>query len=195
MKLVQSLIVLMAITSFSSTLLAGVFKCADDQGNTSYQSSPCAKESGAQKIDTRTGGVTDLSIEQKKKEAALNRTKQQKAEEQKMKALLAQRKKEAQEQSALNQQLIKANPKQYSAFAIPPYQTGKLSTLVSRFKDRLPEIEKYRRLAAQKALATAECGRVEVDELSNKSKPTLLVFSVDCSSAKTFYFNETELLK
>jgi len=36
---------------------------------------------------------------------------------------------------------------------------------------------------------------VEVDELSNKSKPTLLVFSVDCSSAKTFYFNETELLK
>jgi hypothetical protein len=68
-----------------------------------------------------------------------------------------------------------------------------MSAVVKHYETRLPEIEKFRRLAAKKALATGECVRVESDELSAKSSSEQLVFSVDCSSAKTFYFNEKEL--
>ena len=195
MKLVRLLVVLMAVSFFSTSIFAGVFKCKDENGKTAYQSAPCAEENEAHAIDVKTGGVTNLAIEKSKRAAALDLIKQQDAEKQKILKLVAIRKKDAAEQSALNQQLIKNNPKQYSAFAIPPYQTEKLTALVERYKDRLPEIEKFRRLAAQKALATGECNRVEVDELSVDSKPGQLVFSVDCSTAKTFNFNETELLK
>lgn len=195
MKSVRLLVVLMAVCFFSTSVFAGVFKCKDEYGKTAYQSAPCAEENEAHEIDVKTGGITNLAIEKGKRAAALELIKQQQAEKQKMLVLMATRKKEAAEQSALNQQLIKNNPKQYSAFAIPPYKIDKLSTLVERYKDRLPEIEKFRRLAAQKALATGECNRVEVDELSVNSKPGELVFSIDCSTAKNFKFNEAELLK
>ena len=189
------LLVIIAATLFSNTILAGVYKCTDTQGNTAYQSTPCAQHKKAVEIDIKTGGVKDLSLEKKQKELALVLKEQQKAKQQKKSELEAQRRIEAMEQSQINQQLIKNNPIQFSAFAIPPYNTDKLPELVKQYQTRLPEIEKFRRIAAQKALATGECKRVEADELSIKSTSDQLVFSVDCSSGRTFYFNETELIK
>jgi len=199
MKLVYSMSGLLVMALFSSHSFASVYKCTDKNGKTAYQSSPCAEEKTALKIDMKTGGSTNLTVrlkqqqEQQTKDIELK--KQQEAEHQQQLAKEAKRIKDSIEQSAINQQLIKDNPIQYSAFAIPPYQHDKLSSLIKSFEARLPEIEKFRRLAAQKALATGNCKRVESDELSIKSQINQLVFSIDCSTAKNFQFNETELAK
>jgi hypothetical protein len=64
---------------------------------------------------------------------------------------------------------------------------------VENFAARLPEIERFRRLAAEKALATDHCGRVEAVELNTKSTQDALVFLVDCSSGKKYYLTEQEI--
>ena len=195
MKLVQSIVVMLVATLFSGISYSGVYKCTDDQGNTAYQSSPCALENKALEIDIKTGGKTDISLQLKQKEQEQEDLKQQEAEQKKQVEQETQRKKDLAEQSEINQQLIKNNPIQFTAFAIPPYTLNKLPELVKKYEVRLPEIEKFRRFAAQKALSTGECKRVEAANLSVKSKPEQLVFSINCSTAKTFYFNEAELEK
>jgi len=199
MKLIQSIVVMVFTTFFSAACYSGVYKCTDDQGKTAYQSTPCAMEQQALQIDTKTGGQTDLSLKLKQKleqEQQLQEEQKQKKTEQKQKIEReAKRKIDLAEQSKRTQLLIKNNPIQYSAFAIPPYTIDKLPELVKKYETRLPEIEKFRRLAAQKALSTGECKRVEAVNLNIKSKHDQLVFSIDCSSAKTFFFNEIELIK
>ena len=185
------------LISFSSHSQAGVYKCIDGGGKTSYQAKPCADEKTSIEVNVKTGGLTDLGakLEKQEKEGELKKqqvVEQQEEAEEKI-AKDERRKKDAIEQSAINQQLVKDNPVQFSAFAIPPYRYGKLPSLVQSLETRLPEIERFRRVAAQKALETGQCGRVESDELSIKSKIDRLVFSVDCSSAKNFQFNESEL--
>jgi len=193
MKLVQVITIIVSAVLYSGHCFAGVFKCTDEWGKTSYQSEPCTKEKKAIEMDIKTGKQTDLADKEKKKALETDLKKQQEAIGQQLAEMKEQRKVDAAEQSALNQQLIKNNPIQYSAYAIPPYLTEKLSALVKQFEGRLPEIEKFRRLAALNALATGECERVEAGNLSERSKSDLLVFAVDCSSGKRFYFNETEL--
>lgn len=195
MKLIASIVVMLFTTLFTQNILAGVYKCTDNQGNTSYQSSPCADANKALEIDIKTGGSTDLAIQLKQQEQNRTLKQLQQAEQQKLKEQIAQRKKDAIEQSAINQQLIKDNSVQFSAFSIPPYEPDNLPDFVKLHEARLPEIEKFRRLAAKKALSTGNCIRVEDDQLSVKSQTGKLVFSVDCSSAKTFFYNEAELLK
>lgn len=192
MKLFRSVFVFVSMLCLSPSASAGVFKCTDVQGNTSYQAAPCAEENSAAEINIKTGGSVDLSNERSKQEEEL---KQQQDKINSDKELEETRVKEAKHQSALNQQLIQNNPIQFTAFSIPPYLPEKLSELVKPFEARLPEIEKFRRFAAQKALASGECKRVESDQLSIKSTLDVLVFSIDCSTAKTFTYNETELVK
>ncbi len=195
MKAVYSIASLFAIVLLPSHSVASVYKCTDSQGKTAYQSSPCAEENNALKIDIKTGQSIDLAVKIKQHQQELELKKQQELAQQQDLIKEIKRKKDSSAQSAINQQLIKNNPVQFTAFAIPPYHHDKLPPLVKAFEARLPEIEKFRRLAAQKALATGECNRVESDQLSVQSKADKLVFSVDCSSAKNFQFNETELLK
>ncbi len=172
---------------------AQVYKCTDGSGNTSYQSGPCDAEKKAFTIDIKTGSKVDLSekpnlLQQqqlKEQQQALEKQKQLQQEQQRRQAVSAEQ--------AITLALIQNNPGQFSIYSIPPYQIDKLPALVEQFKNRLPDIEKFRRLAAQKALATGQCGRVESDELNIRSKKTQLVFLVDCSSGQSFYFNETEL--
>jgi len=176
---------------------AGVYKCTDASGHTDYQSSPCAEEHKAVQMNTKTGGAVDLNAEAQQQAMTAEQKKQQElqkqAEEQARLEEITQRKKLAQAESELTQTLIKQNPLQFSAYAIPTYDPDKLSPLVKQFESRLPDIEKFRRLAAQKALATGKCQRVEADELNFKSKQDLLVFLVNCSSGASFHFDETEL--
>jgi len=193
MKLVFSTISLVAFTLFSTASVASVYKCTDAQGKTAYQSSPCEDEKNALKIDIKTGQSIDLTVRLKQQQNEIKLKQQQEIERQQSLAKEAKRIKNASEQSALNQQLIKNNPIQYTAFAIPPYRYDRLSDVVKPFEARLPEIERFRRIAAQKALETGECKRVESDQLSIKSQMEQLVFSIDCSTSKTFHFNETEL--
>ncbi len=185
------LIVLIAL--YSGFGHAQVYKCTDGSGNTSYQSSPCDAETKAFTIDIKTGSKVDLSQqpnplqkqELKKQQEALEKQKQLQQEQQRKQAVSAEQ--------AITLALIQNNPSQFSIYSIPPYQIDNLPALVEQFKNRLPDIEKFRRLAAQKALATGKCGRVESDELNIRSKKTQLVFLVDCSSGQSFYYNETEL--
>lgn len=176
---------------------AGVYKCTDASGHTDYQSSPCSEEHKAVQMNTKTGGSVDVSAQEQQQALSAEQQKQQElqkqAEEQAKLEEIAQRKRLAQAESELTQTLIKQNPQQFSAYAIPTYDPDKLPALVKQFESRLPDIEKFRRFAAQKALATGKCQRVEADELNLKSKQDLLVFLVNCSSGGSFYFNETEL--
>lgn len=195
MKLVQAVVVILATALFSSSAFARVYKCTDIEGGTQYQSSPCVKANKVSEINMQTGGLTDLAIVQQKQKLEDEIKKQQLADEQKKIKLEEKRIKNSKKQSRLNQQLIRNNPIRFSAFAIPPYVPNKLPDLVKEFEARLPEIEKFRRLAALKALASGNCTRVEADELSVKSKVDQLVFSVDCSSAKNFQYSESDLME
>jgi hypothetical protein len=176
---------------------AGVYKCTDANGRTDYQSSPCTDQHKAVQINTKTGSQVDLNEQEAVQAQALEQTKlqqsQQQAEEQARMEAIVQRKQLSRAQSELTQAMIKKQSMQFSAFAIPPYDPDKLSKLVSQYEERLPDIEKFRRLAAQKALATGQCQRVEADELNAKSTKEQLVFLINCSSGASYYFNESEL--
>lgn len=185
---------ILPIVLFSMSAQSAVFKCADEFGNIAYQAKPCADIVKAIEIDIKTGKETDLSQQQKIKDKQLAVEEQEKRTKQLELELEIKIKQNAAAESVINQQMIKNNPVQYSAYAIPPYVFDDLPAWIRAYQSRLPEIEKMRRVAASKALATGECVRVEAAQLAQKSNAQQLVYAVDCSSAKTFYFKETELI-
>lgn len=189
------IIILALSLSFESS--AGVYKCTDTNGRTNYQSAPCTEDHKAIEINTKTGNKVDLNDLEKQQLQNAEQQKQQQAEQQSLEeakiAAVTQRNQMSQAQSALTQALIKQNPTQFSAYAIPPYTPDKLPAHVKPFEDRLPDIEKFRRLAAQKALSTGQCQRVEADDLHGKSTKEQLVFLINCSSGAQYSFNESQL--
>ncbi|MCX7096583.1 MAG: DUF4124 domain-containing protein [Methylococcales bacterium] len=184
---------------FSIYASAGVYKCKDANGNTTYGSNPCEAGVDTVKIDVRTGSAIDLDKQareleaaEKAKEAALEKQKlDQEASIKKQQAINS----EAVIESGKNQLLIKTNPDKYSAYAIPPYSPDKLPELVKPHRARIAEIERLRRKAAETALASDQCKRVESVELHSNSSATTLVFYITCSSGKSFFFNDKELSK
>lgn len=184
---------------FSVHAAAGIYKCTDNAGNTKYLSHPCAEGDKNIEINLKTGSKTDLdekqSEEELKKKLEQAKTEQQKLEEQAQQKKHELLLKDAKQESEKNQFLIKNNPQQYSAFAIPPYAPDQLTALVKTHQDRLPDIERMRRQASEKALQSGQCARVESAELNNKSSKNALVFYIICSSGKNFYFSEQELAK
>jgi Domain of unknown function (DUF4124) len=182
---------------FSMQLSAGVYKCTDASGNKTYRSKPCAEGQNKVELNMKTGGSTDLN--QQENQQALSQQEQdaketqKKLEEQELIQKQAQLKQSAIDESAKNQFLIKNNPRKFSPFAIPPYKPEDLPPLVKLYQNRLPDIERMRRQAAERSLATGQCGRVESVELNQKSTKDALVILVDCSSAKKFYVAEQEL--
>lgn len=183
---------------FSMQLSAGVYKCTDASGKKIYRSVPCVEGQKKVELNVKTGSSTDLN--QQENQQALSQQEQEakdaqkKQEEEQAQQKLAQLKQNAMDESAKNQFLIKNNPQKFSAFAIPPYKYDDLSPLVKTYQSKLPDIERMRRQAAEKALATGQCGRVESVELSEKSTKDGLIILVDCSSAKKFYVSEQELV-
>ena len=184
---------------FSACAPAGIYKCTDANGNTEYRSSPCEKGDGNVELNIKAGTYTD--IDDKNNQQALTEKEQQEAlEKQKLEQEQSLKKqaninREAIIESAKNQFLIKNNPDKFSAYAIPPYVSEKLPDLVKPYQARLPEIERLRRQAAEKALATNRCIRVESVELNSISTKDALMFSINCSSGKSFHFKEQELMK
>lgn len=192
----KSLILTIALLG-TAVVQAGVFKCTDSTGKTVYRAHPCAPGQGNIQINVKTGTSTSLDdevvqsgLKGQEAQAKLDQEKLEQQMEEERQAKLMQA---ARDESAKNQFLIKNNPKKYSPFAIPPYNPEELPLLVKNFQDRLPEIEQLRRVASEKALTGNQCGRVEASELNIKSTDDALVFLVDCSSGKKFYYTEQEL--
>lgn len=180
---------------FSVCTFAGIYKCTDINGKTDYQSKPCDSEHKTIQINVKTGGSTDLTDQEKQKQDLAQKEQDEKLEQEQLTKKQAQLKQDAISESAKNQFLIKSNPEKFSAFSIPPYAPDHLPDLVGNYQSRLPDIERLRRQAAEKALASGQCTRVESSELHSKSTKKILVFSVDCSSGKNFQFNEQVLAK
>lgn len=180
---------------FSASTFAGIYKCTDVNGKTDYQSKPCAPEHKTIEINVKTGSTNDGLDKEKQQQALAKKEQDEKLEQEQLLKKQAQHKQDAKNASAKNQFLIKNNPEKFSAFSIPPYDPDQLSELVKSFYTRLPDIERLRGQAAEKALASGKCTRVEASELHSKSSKKSLVFSVDCSSGKNFQFTEQELAK
>jgi hypothetical protein len=184
---------------FSAYASAGIYKCTDANGNKEYRYNPCQTGHTNVEINVKTG--TSTNLDDKNNQQALAQKEQlaiqekQKLEQEQLLKKQANSNREAINESAKNQFLIKNNPAKFSAYAIPPYVPGKLTDLVKTYQDRLPEIERLRRQAAEKALVSNQCGRVESVELNSKSTKDNLLFLINCSSGKSFYFKEQELIK
>ncbi len=181
----------------STQLSAGVYKCIDTSGNKIYRSQPCAVDQSKAELNLKTGDSKDLDAIEKQKTLSEQEQAAKDAEkiQQEQEILKKQQdlKQSAINENAKNQFLVKNNPKTFSAFAIPPYNPDNLPPLIKKFENRLADIERMRREAAEKTLATGECGRVESVELNQKSTRDSLVILVDCSTSKKFYINEQEL--
>lgn len=192
------LILLILGSLFSACASAGIYKCTDANGNKEYRSSPCEKGHSNVEINIKTGASTNLDdinnqqdLAQKEQEAALEK---QKLEQEHLLQKQANTNQEAINESSKNQFLIKNNPDKFSAYAIPPYVPEKLPDLVKSYQTRLSEIERLRRQAAEKALASNQCIRVESVELHSKSTKDALMFLINCSSGKAFYLKEQDLI-
>ena len=179
--------------------VSGIYKCTDVSGNTEYRSTPCQIGRDNVELNIKTGTATNLDDKDKQqnlvqKEQQVEREKKRIEQEQLVKKQIDINL-EAMKESSKNQLLIKKNPDKFSAYAIPPYVSDKLPFLIKTYQFRLADIERLRRQAAEKALATDQCIRVESDELNSKSTKESLIFLINCSSGKSFYFNEQELIK
>ena len=163
-------IALLILGSLISTCTyAQIYKCTDANGKTNYQSKPCAPEDKTVQINLKTGGTVDVPDQEKQNKVLAQQALDEKIEQELVLKKEAQLKQDALIESAKNQFLIKNNPDKYSAFSIPPYDYEHLPELIKAFRNRLPDIERLRKVAAEKALATASCTRVEASELHSKS--------------------------
>lgn len=193
------LIILGCLLLSTSYAAKEVNKCISTAGKKEYTARPCNQGYSSSKLNINTGSATNEEDEQKqldlrkqKELAKIEEEKKTRAENQEKQDAVN---KEARIESEKNKTLIKENPKLYSPFAIPPYEPNNLSELVKKYQDRLAEIERMRRTAAEKALATGECERVESVELDAKSTKVLLTFLVNCSTGKSFFYTEADFLK
>jgi hypothetical protein len=178
---------------FSAHASAGVYKCTGADGKTAYQSKPCVEGQHNIELNVKTGGSTDLDEQQKQQQEQQKKIDQDKLEQDKLERDKLKQRQAAADESARNQFLIKNNPEKFSAYAIPPYQFDQLPDVVKYHQSRLPDIERFRRQAAERALASGQCDRVEASELNERSTQDALVFLINCSSGKNFYFTEQEL--
>jgi hypothetical protein len=185
-------IILLVLASLISTCtFAEIYKCTDADGKTDYQAKPCDPDYKALQINVKTGSLNDG--QEQEKQALAQKALDEKLEQEQLQKKQNKHKQDAISESAKNQFLIKNNPEKFSPFSIPPYNPDQLPAVAENFYSRLPDIEHLRRQAAEKALASGSCTRVESSELHSNSTRKTLVFSVDCSSGKNFRFNEQEL--
>lgn len=180
---------------FTAVAQAGVYKCINDSGKTVYKSTPCLEGQSKEELNLKTGVKVDLlekeQEEQKQKQQQQEHVKQTQQEESK----LEQIRQKAADENAKSQFLIKNHPEQFSSFAIPPYKFDNLPNFAVNLTEKLPEIERLRRTAAEKALATGQCQRVEASELSEKTSDNEIFIRVNCSSGKTFEYSSQQLSK
>lgn len=177
--------------------IAKVHKCTNAAGDTVYSAAVCPEGYSNIAINLKKGSHIKLDAQANKpdleQEQQLIELKNQAEQQQQAEKLQAQWKQHTLDETAKNQFLVKNNPKQFSAVAIAPYSPDDLPDKIKNYADRLPDIERLRRLAAIKALASKQCERVENDELDALSHKNALLFVIDCNSGQHLHFTEQEL--
>lgn len=182
-------VVMLSTLFFTGPLYAGVYKCTDALGKTTYQSQPCQAEKESAEIDLKTGTLITHEAEKRQRALELKKEREQMELQRRREQLIEA----TREQSEINQELIKNNPTRFTAYAIPPYTERDHPDFIDFFNWRMPDIERYRRKAAERVLQQGLCARVEASELNMRSQSDNLVFLVDCSSGKSFFFDERQL--
>lgn len=134
---------------FSTCAFAGIYKCTDVTGKTNYQSKPCDQAQKTGQINVKIGGPSDP---EQGKQVLKQKEQDDKLRQERLLRKETQLKQEARHESVKNQFLIKNNPEKFSAFSIPPYVSGQLPDVVKNYQNRLPEIERLRRQAAEKSI-------------------------------------------
>ena len=80
------------------------------------------------------------------------------------------------------------------SYVLLPYTPDQYPKLFATFGSRIRDVERLRKVAAEKAAASPSCDRVEAAELSSeRSSPSDLNYFVDCANGTRFRFSETEL--
>ena len=77
--------------------------------------------------------------------------------------------------------------------ALQPYDRKNYPRIFSRYGKRIRDVEKFRKLAAKKALESGKCDFVEVAELSDKSPLNNLTYFVDCRNRERIYITENQI--
>ncbi len=188
------LVTLLVIGSLSTAVNAQVYKCTDPEvRKVQYRDDNCPNGHKTEVIDVATGAVREKQnspapelIRLQQEQLALQKAAEEQAE--KLRFLQA-----IKSESDTNLALLKSRSHQFSAMAIRPYQYDQLDSWQQPYQQRLPDIERMRRLAALKVLEQGQCQRVEASELSRSSRQDNLVFTVSCSNQPEILLTEQEL--
>ena len=148
-------------------------------------------------MNVNTGGYRYLAVEQQRidDEHEANLTEEEKLKLEKSRKELEKMRllAECAEQAQKNQEYLSSKKDNFSPYAIPPYQGKRYEDIVANFLPRLAEIERYRRTAAAKVLASGQCVRIEAVDLVPTSALNNLRFIVDCRNGKRIKVKEQEL--
>jgi hypothetical protein len=80
------------------------------------------------------------------------------------------------------------------AYVLTPYTKAQYPKAFGLFGNRMPEVETLRRKAAEQAVDSGKCDRVELIEVSlDRSTTKNAVFFMDCKSGARIYRAETEI--
>lgn len=79
-------------------------------------------------------------------------------------------------------------------YAITPYTPSGYPKTFAKYGNRMPELESFRRKAAEKAASNETCDRVELAEISDQGTYSNMQFFVDCANETRFRFSESDLM-
>jgi len=83
---------------------------------------------------------------------------------------------------------------QIADYALTPYTRDQYPQAFAKFGKRMNELEKFRRLSAEKAAASPTCDKVELVEVSpSRGHLNDMHFFADCTNGTRFRFSEGEL--
>lgn len=191
------LIVLLGVIFSINAATAAVYRCADENGKIAYQNSPYQNLDAAAELNVTTGRHRDITAEIKQQEAQdealMSEEQKREAEKLRIENEKTRLKAAGAEQSQINQEYLKNNKEKFSPYAFPPYQGKRYKDLIASYLERLPEIERMRRIAASQVLESGDCQRVEASDLNVYSHISLLRFIIDCRNGKRISFSEKEL--
>lgn len=78
-------------------------------------------------------------------------------------------------------------------YVLSPYTEESYPKTFAKYGNRMPELERFRKLAAEIAATNPECDKVIASEVSDRGTYSDMQFFVDCENMKRYRFSESEL--